>query len=666
MYVVSVALNIPLRLCYQYSSEFEIAVGTRVIVELKNKNVIGVVVGIEKIVASTQSPQMKLKPILAKSDECYNLNPHTVSLLQFVSNYYHYPLGQTIFTAIPKKLKDIKFLGYEEKYFRTKIKTNLGVANSNKHELNEQQRNAVKQVCLQPSKFNTFLLHGITGSGKTEVYLHIIEFYLQLGKQILVLIPEINLTPQLLSRFSSRFGLEQIFALNSSVTDLNRCKAWLLASVGVAKIIISTRLGVFTPFVDLGLVIVDEEHDKSFKQNDHLRYQARDIAIWRAKYHNIPIVLGSATPAIESFYNAQQHKYSYLFLANRAVKGAVLSDVTIVDTEQNPVNDSGISLSALKQIEDCLKREEICLVFINKRGYAPVLKCNCGWTPDCKNCSAKMVCHLTVLKCHHCSLTQDIPYKCPKCHQEYLYTVGYGTQKVEEFLSGYFKDKDVKASILRIDRDTTTLKGSWDDIYDKVNKGEVNLLVGTQMLAKGHDFPNLTLVVVIDSDYLLYSSNFRAHEDLFSTTLQIAGRSGRSSKRGKVLIQTQIPEHPIYKTIKQHSYREFATQELEERKLYELPPFEYYAVLRIHSYKHVELSNIIKKVNKLFDKYKPYQGIDISKAKPNQLLKLNKQFRGNAVIMSKSRDLLHKYLSKIEGELTKISTNIIIDVDPVE
>lgn len=666
MYVVSVALNIPLRVCYQYLNEAEISIGSRVVVELKNKQIVGIVVDSSRYNLD-ESGGTTLKHVLAISDPCYNLDYGTMSLLNFISKYYHYPLGQTIFTAIPKKLKDIKLLSYEEKYFKTTIKIDSkNIKKNSQHDLNEQQQKAVWEICLHPSKFNPFLLHGITGSGKTEVYLRIIEFYLQLGKQILVLIPEINLTPQLLSRFALKFGLEQIFALNSSVTDLNRCKTWLLASVGRAKIIISTRLGVFTPFADLGLIIVDEEHDKSFKQNDHLRYQARDVAIWRAKYHNIPIVLGSATPSIESFYNVQQNRYFYLLLADRAVKGAVLSEVSIIDIKQNPVNDSGVSVPALKQIEDCLKRGEICLVFINKRGYAPVLKCNCGWTPNCKHCSAKMVCHLTVLKCHHCSLTQDIPHKCPKCHQEYLYTLGYGTQKVEEFLYEYFQDKNVKASILRIDRDTTALKSAWDDIYGKVNKGKVNLLVGTQMLAKGHDFPNLTLVVVIDSDYLLYSSNFRAHEELFSTTLQISGRSGRGSKRGRVLIQTQMPEHPIYQTIKKHSYIEFATQELKEREAYELPPFEYYAVLRIYAYKYIQLNNIMNKVNGLFEKYKPYQGINISKAKPNQMLKLNKQFRGNAVIMSKSRDLLHKYLSKIEGELTKISTNIVIDVDPIE
>lgn len=666
MYIISIALNIPLKIQYQYSSEKNLALGSRVLVQLKNKLVLGVVVDIQKYSSETNLDIAKLKAILDVGDDCYNLNQEMIDLVEFVSRYYHYPLGQTIFTALPKKIKDPALLKYDEKFFKHKSPKTKYSSNDSNIELNSEQQIAIKHVCQQPESFDVFLLHGITGSGKTEVYLHSIAYYLSLGKQILVMIPEINLTPQLLHRFEVKFSQEKIFTLNSEVSDLTRLKTWLLAKTGVAKIIISTRLGVFTPFSDLGLIIIDEEHDKSFKQNDHLRYHARDVAIWRAQYNKIPILLGSATPSIESFYNVQQERYKLLSLSSRAVVGAGLAQIKLIDTTQNPINDSGLSFPALQQIEECISQGDMCLVFINKRGYAPVLNCNCGWSPYCKNCSTTMVCHLTVLKCHHCLFTQNIPERCPKCHQDYLYTVGYGTQKVESFLSDYCAAKGITSKILRVDRDTTTSKKSWDDIYNKIHAKEVNILIGTQMLAKGHDFPNITLVVVIDSDYLLYSSNFRAHEELFATTVQIAGRSGRGVKNGQVLIQTAVPNHQIYKSIVKQDYFDFAKLELVERTNYSLPPFSYYAIIRIHAYNKQKLFDLLKQINELLHKQKLPEQLEITKALPCHMLKLNKQYRGSSLIMAGNRKVLHQYLHKIESGLAKINTNIIIDVDPIE
>lgn len=676
MYIASIALNIPLRTCYQYYYHAQLALGSRVLVTLKNKPVIGFVIKI--VSTSTLSPT--LKPIIEVSDSCYNLSNDSLMLFQFVAKYYHYPLGATIFTALPSPLKNIKIIKYNEKYFKTTSrskteKQNLKTYSSKTHQfkLTSEQKIVTNLVCNQADKFNTFLLYGVTGSGKTEVYLQIIEFYLQIKKQILVLIPEINLTPQLATRFNSKFNNQEIFIINSNITPNKRFQSWILSSIGQANIIIGTRLAVFTPFKNLGLIIVDEEHDKSFKQNDHLRYQARDLAIWRAKYHNIPIILGSATPSIESFYNLQQKKYHYLELLNRAVPNSKLPSIKIIDTKQHVLNDSGLSKPALNAIKTCLDQNEMCLVFINKRGFAPILKCNCGWQPSCKNCSIKLVCHLTILKCHHCNYNIEIPTICPKCQQKYLYTLGYGTQKVEAFLEQYLCQQSLQPKILRIDKDTTSNKKAWDNIYKQINNNQVNLLIGTQMLAKGHDFANLTLVVIIDSDYLLYSSNFKAHEELYALSVQIAGRSGRSSKLGNVLIQTEFPNHKIYTLIKQQSYLNFAQQELLERDKYALPPFSYYATLKIYTNKYEQLITIINKVNQLLNltnKFNKEQDLDkkleIFPATVSKILKIKNQFRGHALIISWSRPLLHSYLDSIEYELTKISTNITIDVDPIE
>jgi primosomal protein N' (replication factor Y) len=451
--------------------------------------------------------------------------------------------------------------------------------------LNHEQQAAVAAITTALSAgaevYQAFLLDGITGSGKTEVYLAAIAEVLRLGKQALVLVPEINLTPALLRHVRSRFPNQQIAPAHSGMPNVARFVAWRSAQDGEADIVIGTRLAVFTPLPRLGIIIVDEEHDASYKQQEGVRYSARDVAVFRASQARCPIVLGSATPSIETLDNVARKRFTRLVLRERAVVQADLPTVSFVDLDAEKAPD-GITQSMVRAIDETLKRGEQALVFINRRGFAPALVCGgCGWMPECQRCSARMVFHRGIkrLRCHHCGAEAKMPVKCGECDSTDLHPAGQGSERIEDALIAAFPDR----RIARVDRDSTRRRGSAEAIFAAAEKGEIDILVGTQMLTKGHDFPKMTFVGVINADGAVFSADFRAAERMAQQLMQVAGRAGRAQLPGSVLIQTRFVEHPVYQAVASHNYAAFVSAALAERRLMHLPPYSYLALLRTES-----------------------------------------------------------------------------------
>jgi primosomal protein N' (replication factor Y) len=645
MPIVRVALDVPLPTLFDYAlADGTLAVpGQRVIVPFGRKQVVGVVM---ECATSSELAAERIKSVVRVLDEIPPLPAELLTLLRFCSDYYHHPLGATVLSALPARLRSCEPVTFKEALqytlsvsgrtldlnllpkrkvvqqrilkvlqtgalsaaqlralspsAATALKALLqagwvesvpltqpltlalsqrerGLTFNNAHTLTAAQQQAVDAV-TQSDGYGCFLLHGVTGSGKTEIYVHLMNHVLRRGGQVLLLVPEINLTPQLENYFRSRFPDTELVSLHSGLSDGARTQNWLRAQSGQVRIVLGTRLAVFTPLPQLALIIVDEEHDSSFKQQDYLRYSARDVAIFRANQRGVPIVLGSATPSLESYYNAQNGRYRLLRLTQRALSTAKLPSLRCINTA-NTVLQHGISEHLLTALEQCLSRGEQSLVFINRRGYAPVLMCTaCGWLSDCPHCAGKLVLHLQDrrLRCHHCGHQARVPHACPSCGNADLQPVGIGTQRVESALQEHFP----KARILRVDRDSTRNKGTWNAMRQQIHDEAVDILVGTQILAKGHDFPNLTLVGVLNPDSALYSSDFRASEKLFAQLAQVAGRAGRADKPGEVLIQTAFPDHPLFRALREHDYDTWAKSLLAERQSAGFPPFVYQAMLR--------------------------------------------------------------------------------------
>lgn len=449
--------------------------------------------------------------------------------------------------------------------------------------LNEEQNAAVAEIA-QASGFTPFLLHGVTGSGKTEVYLHAMAQVLSRDPdaQVLLLVPEINLTPQLRERVASRFPNLPVALLHSGMADQERTLHWIAAHRGEARIVLGTRMAVMASLPALKLIVVDEEHDTSYKQQEGLRYSARDLAVWRAKQLGIPIVLGSATPSMESWWRAEQGAYRKLVLRERAQAEAVLPSVRLIDLNEERQRQrelfEGLAAPLLQGIEQRLARGEQSLLFLNRRGYAPVIACDsCGWLSGCPRCSAYLVLHRPerCLRCHHCGLEARVPHHCPDCGNVDIAPLGRGTQRIEEALAARFP----QARIARIDADSTRRKGSAQAMFDEVHAGEVDILVGTQMIAKGHDFQRVTLVGIVHPDAAMFSHDFRAAEHLFASLMQVSGRAGRAGLRGEVLIQTRYPDAPALQALVRHDYDGFAATQLRERRQAGLPPFAHQALL---------------------------------------------------------------------------------------
>ncbi len=468
-------------------------------------------------------------------------------------------------------------------------------------QLNIEQQAAVMAITTALSAgadgYQAFLLDGITGSGKTEVYLAAIAEALKLGKQALVLVPEINLTPAFLRHVRSRFPNHLIAPAHSGMANAARFVAWRSAQDGEADIVIGTRLAVFTPMPRLGIIIVDEEHDASYKQQEGVRYSARDVAVFRASQSRCPIVLGSATPSIETLDNVARERFTRLVLRERAVVQAELPTVGFVDLDAEKAPD-GITQSMIRAIDETLKRGEQALVFINRRGFAPALVCgSCGWMPECQRCSARMVFHRGIkrLRCHHCGAEAKLPLKCGECASTDLHPAGQGSERIEDALSAAFPDR----RIARVDRDSTRRRGSAEAIFAAAEKGEIDILVGTQMLTKGHDFPKMTFVGVVNADGAVFSADFRAAERMAQQLMQVAGRAGRAQLPGHVLIQTRFVEHPVYQAVASHNYAAFVSAALAERRLMHLPPYSYLALLRTESRDADALDNFLSRAQQL-------------------------------------------------------------------
>ena len=443
--------------------------------------------------------------------------------------------------------------------------------------LNAEQRTAVEAALVVPPAYATSLLQGVTGSGKTEVYLEAAARTILAGRQALLLVPEINLTPQLEHRIACALPQVSLGVMHSRLADGERRRRWLMAARGELQLVVGTRLAVFVPMPNLGLIVVDEEQDASFKQQDGVRYHARDVAIYRARLRSVPVILGSATPSLESYAQAIRGRYRWIRLRERATARKPLPEVRLVPNRASD-NVEGISAQLQSAIAERLARREQALLFINRRGYAPSLLCaGCGWKAMCPRCSARLVLHRhsSTLRCHHCGHATPIPRACPECGNIDLLPLGFGTQRLERALSVLHPT----ARVLRIDRDSTARKGSFEAMRDAIAGGRADILVGTQMLAKGHDFPQLTLVGVLGADNALYSAEFRATERLFALLEQVGGRAGRGEHTGEVLVQTDFPGHPLYQALVRHDYDSYARALLAERKALSLPPSAHLALL---------------------------------------------------------------------------------------
>ena len=515
--------------------------------------------------------------------------------------------------------------------------------------------------------FNCSLLDGVTGSGKTEIYLQSIEKTLRYERQALVLIPEISLTPQTEKRFRDRFHVP-IVTLHSGLTDKQRLNAWMQARSGQAKIILGTRSAIFTPLKAPGLIILDEEHDPSYKQQEGFRYSARDLAVIRAQQEHIPIILGSATPSLESLNNCHAGRYQHLVLSTRA-GNAVQPDWQVIDLKTERSN-AGIAATTLMAIDQTLKNNHQVLVFLNRRGFAPAMLCHqCGWTAECQHCDSRLTVHRARgrLICHHCDFQQRVPQQCPSCLSRELIAAGEGTERSEAFLQQYFPD----TTVLRVDRDSTRKKGAMQEVFNTADSGESCILVGTQMLAKGHHFENVTLVAVLDADSGLFSPDFRSHERMGQLLTQVAGRSGRGIARGRVIVQTHQPDHPLLALLISQGYGHFARQLLPQRELSQLPPFRHMSVIRAESHRPDEADAFLRLARKIAEKLQvPTPALSYLGPLPALMEKRAGRFRYVLRIDADQRPALQVLLSAVAVELEnhKDSRRVrwSIDVDPQE
>ncbi len=592
--ILKIALDTPLALEFDYRWEASAegddlpAVGQLAQVPFGRREAIGVIVGVNE--HSTYAPD-KLRDIIAIRQQLPALSAHWLALCRFAADYYQRSLGEVAIPSLPKNLRALAPTALNnglKKIAALRDAPSATAVAADAPELNDEQQAAVTAITHE-ERYSVTLLFGITGSGKTEVYLHsatqIIGREQSRGRpsQILMLVPEINLTPQLEHSVRARFPTLTVVSLHSQLSEGERTRAWLAAHSGAAAIVLGTRLAVLASLPYLKLIIVDEEHDASYKQQEGLRYSARDLAIWRARDLDIPVVLGSATPSMESWHHADSGRYRKQVLSKRAAGKAVLPTVSLIDMARVKAQD-GLSPPLIEALRQRLTRGEQSLLFLNRRGYAPVLHCDaCGWISHCRRCTAFMVLHKPEhrLRCHHCSLELRIPAHCPTCGNVDLQPIGRGTQRIEEYLHTLFPD----ARVLRIDADSTRKKGSAQAAFETVHRGDVDILLGTQMVAKGHDFQRLTLVGVINPDTALFSHDYRAGERLFAQLMQVAGRAGRAADTGlmsssEVMIQTRYAQHPLYHALVAHDFSGFASAILEERRAAGLPPYVFQALLR--------------------------------------------------------------------------------------
>ncbi len=722
--ILRIAIPTPLRRLFDYLSipnQALPSVGSRVRVKFGPRTLIGMVIAHSQ---DSDIPADKLRSIEECLDNSSLLPPENLQFLQWASNYYHFPLGEALAQALPKFLRSGKQLeNYQEKLwklskqgeeqlkdpktqkrapsrfellqfiaqdnlseskissshikrstFRAAVSqgfieeaTEPKTESTNHHPLlkqaqltlTEEQQQARDHIQLKG--FQVSLLEGVTGSGKTEIYLQLVEQALKEGKQALILVPEIGLTPQTVKRFDRRFHTE-IAQLHSGLADGERARHWLQCSHGQARILIGTRSAIFTPLPNLGIIIIDEEHDSSYKQQDTFRYSARDLAIYLGQQKNIPVILGSATPSMESLQGATEGRYQHLQLQQRP-SGAEPPPLEIVDLNQHP-NQQGLSQKLQQEITHTLGRGEQVLLFINRRGYAPALRCNhCGWISECSHCSAKLTLHKQArkLQCHHCDLQRPIPQQCENCHSRDLQPLGQGTERQEERLQHLYPETPV----YRVDRDSTSRKHAMAELYERVNTGEPCILLGTQMLAKGHHFPKVTLVGILDIDSSLFAGDFRAAERLGQLVTQVHGRAGRGELPGRVLMQTHYPDHPIVKCLQTENYQALCSLLREERYTAAMPPFSSLAAIRASATQATLPGNTLQALRQQL----PHQSeVTLFGPWPCLMEKRQGRYRWEILLKSPSRQALHQQLFYAEQffEQHKVSRDLRwhIDVDP--
>ncbi len=644
MQIARVALDVPLNRLFDYLVPEHLAtsaadIGCRVLVPFGKRTKIGIIVAQP---ASSDYPPEQLKCIESIFRDLPALPAEWFRLTEFCASYYHAPLGEVMLSTLPSGLRRI-----DPPKARMSRRPKNETPAQTPPLLTVEQQSVLDLIAPTTEGFRAYLLHGITGSGKTEVYLRLLERALTAGRQTLLLVPEINLTPQLEARIAARFPTAGLVSLHSELGEAARTRNWRAALEGRARIVLGTRLAVFTPLPDLGLIVVDEEHDSSFKQQDGMRYSARDVAVFRARERGVPIVLGSATPSLESWANATDRRahgrYALLSLNERAVENARLPTVRCIDTRLEKLED-GLSGALLLALEKRLERGEQSLVFLNRRGYAPVLACAaCAWVSRCQRCAANLVLHLADgrLRCHHCGFESRIPKNCPTCGNQDIHPFGRGTQRLEATLAERFPD----ARILRVDRDSAKSRKQWEILVEKIHSGHADILVGTQMLAKGHDFPNLTLVGAIGADAALFAADWRAPERLFAQMMQVAGRAGRAELPGEVLIQTQYPDHPLYAALVRHDYPAFAAQLLKEREQAGFPPYGYQAMLRAEA---PQMTEAIAFLSMARDWKLPEQHVDVMLYDPipMRLARRANFERGQLLVESASRRALQAFLAE--------------------
>ena len=654
-----VALDVPLPRLFDYVQPMDASVvsGDRVTVPLGRRHQTGVV--IEE--GASELALDRLKAVIDVRNDAPRLSPQWLELMRFLSSYYQRPLGETVISALPPRLRSVKPLPRKSVNDASPKGSARFVPT---HTLTAQQAGAVDRIAAKLGSFAAVLLHGVTGSGKTEVYLNLIARVLERGQQALVLVPEISLTPQLEGRFREAFPEARLALMHSGLEDVARTSAWLEAARGDAQVVLGTRLAVLAPLPKLALIVVDEEHDSSFKQQEGLRYSARDAAVYRAKLTGCPIVLGTATPSLESWYNFRQGRYERIELAERASPGARLPTVRTVDMRTYAA-EQGFCAPVLEAIGKRLARREQSLVFINRRGYAPVLTCEaCGWYASCARCTGRLVLHAPdrQLHCHHCGAVHPIPRGCPTCGNVDLKAMGRGTQRVEETLAARFPG----ACIVRIDRDSARRRAELSRTLAEIRRGEGDILVGTQLLAKGHDFPNLTFVGVLNADTALLSTDYRAAERLYAVLSQVAGRAGRREQPGEVLVQTRYPDHPLFAALAHHDFSGFAESQLADRRSAGFPPYVFEAVLRAEAPQLARAMAFLRDARTLAE---PPENVRVYDPVPHTLTRRSGMERAQLVMQSDSRIALQAHLAALSTRLFETAPRGVrwhLDVDPIE
>ncbi|MGB4066148.1 MAG: primosomal protein N' [Azonexus sp.] len=659
MPVLRVALDLPLHRLFDYLAETASTadIGYRVRVPFGRGEKLGVIVD---VVGESDWPLDQLKQAVEILRDMPPLPADFFRLCEFASTYYQAAYGEVVLQALPVGLKRLDPPDRRSGRATRKPEAIQPPA------LTDEQATAL--AAIDPAAgFSVHLLHGVTGSGKTEVYLRLVEQALAAGRQALLLVPEINLTPQLEGRVRARFPEAGVVSLHSELAEAARERNWRAAFAGEASIILGTRLSIFTPMPRLGLIVIDEEHDPSFKQQDGMRYSARDVGVFRAHHLGIPILLGSATPSLESWANAQGGRYGLLTLNQRANPEATLPAVHIINTRKMVLKE-GVSEPLIAAIKERLARGEQSLVFLNRRGYAPVLACPaCGWISRCTRCAANMVLHLADrrLRCHHCGCEHRVPKACPTCGNQDIHPFGRGTQRLEAWLQEQFPE----ARVLRVDRDSVKSRKQWEAMLDLIHGGQADILVGTQMLAKGHDFPKLTLVGTLGADAALYAADWRAPERLFAQLMQVAGRAGRAELKGEVLIQTEYPDHPLFAALADHDFPGFAAQQLKEREQAGFPPYAFQAVLRAEA---PDMADSIAFLNTAaaLPLIGEHENVMIYDPVPMKLARLANLERGQLLAESCSRPALQNFLPRWREAIETIKApsklRWHIEVDPLE